>query len=71
MGSLAWLGYLFHTQVVESSNLSPSNIAQEHLQEPMLIQLTININKTIVMVTRRETFVIFIDLSRAPEYSSN
>jgi hypothetical protein len=25
MGSLAWLGYLSHTQVVESSNLSPSN----------------------------------------------
>ena len=24
MGSLAWLGYLSHTQVVESSNLSPS-----------------------------------------------
>ena len=26
MGSLAWLGYLSHTQVVESSNLSPSII---------------------------------------------
>ena len=24
MGSLAWLGYLSYTQVVESSNLSPS-----------------------------------------------
>ena len=24
MGGLAWLGYLSHTQVVESSNLSPS-----------------------------------------------
>jgi hypothetical protein len=26
MGSLAWLGYLSYTQVVESSNLSPSII---------------------------------------------
>ena len=26
MGSLAWLGYLSYTQVVESSNLSPSTI---------------------------------------------
>ena len=24
MGSLAWLRYLSHTQVIESSNLSPS-----------------------------------------------
>jgi hypothetical protein len=69
MGSLDWLGYLSHTQVVESSNLSPSNneVRRSLKNISYLSQLSISIDANVIVVIRRKIFVIFIDLSRAEE----
>ena len=63
MGSLAWLGYLSHTQVVESSNLS-SSIA---LLKPNMNYVNSNIRIYTTKVIARKIFVTRKDFSKAFE----
>ena len=64
MGSLVWLGYLSHTQVVESSNLS-SSIDKIKLPELTYVKSNIRIYTTKVMA--RNIFVTRKDFSNAFE----
>ena len=77
MGSLVWSGYLSHTQVVESSNLSPS-ISIYHASfsnvyvcvvicSDLYIQLINNIENATEPEIARNILVRFIDLSSAFE----
>lgn len=58
MGGLAWLRYLSHTQVIESSNLSPSILLKKDHE---IISIVTNAAEVIA----RKILVMFIDLLRA------
>ena len=77
MGGLVWSGYLSHTQVVESSNLSPSNsiyrasFSNVHvctvIFSDLYSQLINNIENATEPEIARNILVRFIDLSSAFE----
>jgi hypothetical protein len=58
MGGLAWLRYLSHTQVIESSNLSPSILLKKDYEKISMVTNTAE-------VIARKILVMFIDLFRA------
>jgi hypothetical protein len=65
MGSLAWLGYLSHTQVVESSNLSPSTyfvLNQLMLLESRLLEFSFILLETDRLFNITGMIVITSDL---------